>query len=127
MARVKWLLVFLGGGIGSMLRYGLAGAVQARVDGFPWGTLAVNAAGCLVIGLLWGAAEVRGVPAGSQLRLLLFAGLLGGFTTFSSFGLETLLLVETGQWPQALAYAGSSLVGGVVLVGVGLVTARALA
>ena len=109
-----------------MLRYGLAGVVQARFDGFPWGTLAVNAIGCLVIGLLWGAAEARGVPAAAQLRVFAFAGLLGGFTTFSSFGLETLLLLETGQWPQALAYAGASVAGGVVLVAAGLVTARAL-
>lgn len=127
VARVKWLLVFLGGGIGSVLRYALAGAVQARTDGFPFGTLAVNAAGCLAIGLLWGVAEARGVPAGAHARVLIFAGLLGGFTTFSSFGLETLLLVETGRWPEALAYAGASLVGGVTLVAAGLVTARALA
>lgn len=124
---VKWLLVFLGGGVGSMLRYGLAGVVQARFDGFPWGTLAVNALGCLVIGLLWGAAEARGVPEGAHVRVLAFAGLLGGFTTFSSFGLETLLLLETGRWPEALAYASASLLGGVVLVAAGLVTARALA
>jgi fluoride exporter len=96
------LLVALGGALGSALRYG-AGLAAARLlgAGFPWGTLAVNVLGGLAMGVL-------AVRAGSEgLRLLLGVGMLGGFTTFSAFSLETVRLM--GQHPtQAILYAAAS-------------------
>lgn len=92
------LLAGVGGFFGAAARHALGGLVQ-RVCGapaFPWGTLAVNLVGCLLIGLLAGVAEVRG-PLSSEQRVLLFAGLLGGFTTFSAFGHETFELWRAGR------------------------------
>ncbi len=86
------LLVFLGGGIGALLRYGLALAAPG-----PLTTLAINAVGSFAIGLLLAA------PSG-PLRLFLVVGLLGGFTTFSAFSLEALQLWQRGQSALALAY-----------------------
>ncbi len=91
------LLAGLGGFLGAMGRYGLSGIAQ-RWAGSPWfpvGTLVVNALGCLLIGLLAGFAEVRGGLAPARQALLL-AGVLGGFTTFSSFGFETVQLLRDG-------------------------------
>ena len=110
-----------------MLRYGLAGVVEARTGGtFPWGTLGVNWAGCLVIGVLWGLFEARGLHPGSGFRVFLFAGILGGFTTFSSFGLEAVTLAALGRPNAALAYVGASVVVGLALVAAGLALARGL-
>ncbi|MGH0035167.1 MAG: fluoride efflux transporter CrcB [Myxococcota bacterium] len=123
---MKWLLLFAGGGIGAVGRFALALWVDERTSlQFPWGTLAVNAIGCLAIGLLATLADVRGViPPG--LRLFLVAGLLGGFTTFSTFGLETWRMLEAGRWPGAVVYALSSVGVGLLAVVVGVVLARSL-
>ena len=92
------LLVGLGGFVGSAARYTVAGALQSLPTSghFPLGTLGVNVVGCFVIGLLAGWSE--GVPAFSpSVRLLLMTGLLGGFTTFSSFGYETVALLRDSR------------------------------
>jgi CrcB protein len=92
----EWLLVAAGGAIGSVARYGLAGAIQSRsASGFPVGTLVVNVTGCFAIGVLMhvGIAHERATP----LRLLLVTGVLGGYTTYSAFNYETLELVRAGQ------------------------------
>lgn len=103
------LLVALGGGIGSALRWIAAGAVQ-RWSGapFPWGTFAVNAIGSLAIGLVGGLSLERALvpPA---MRVFLMIGVLGGFTTFSAFSFETLELLRDGQWSSAAGYAVGSL------------------
>src|SRR5512143_1918622 len=103
---VKLHLVGAGGFLGSVLRYVAGGAVQAaaRYGHFPWGTLAVNAAGCLLIGLLGGAAETRHVLSQEQ-RLFLITGFLGGFTTFSAYGYETYFLIRVGEPGLAAANA----------------------
>ena len=100
------LLVGAGGFLGSVLRYLAGGAVQAaaRHVHFPWGTLAVNAAGCLLIGLLGGLAATRHVLSPEQ-RLFLITGFLGGFTTFSAYGFETYYLVRVGEPGLAAANA----------------------
>jgi CrcB protein len=118
------LLVMLGGAIGAGLRH-LAGAVAlARLGpGFPWGTLFVNLAGGLLIGLLTGWFVRAG--ANEALRLFLGIGILGGFTTFSAFSLETFLMVERGALGIAAAYAGISVVGSVALLFAGLWLMRA--
>ncbi|HEY5999890.1 MAG TPA: fluoride efflux transporter CrcB [bacterium] len=110
---VKLLLVGTGGFLGSVLRYVAGGAVQAatRYGHFPWGTLAVNAAGCLLIGLLGGAAETRHVLTQEQ-RLFLITGFLGGFTTFSAYGFETYFLIRVGEpWLAAANALGQVALG----------------
>ncbi|GHV90675.1 hypothetical protein AGMMS50268_11780 [Spirochaetia bacterium] len=98
---MNYLLVILGGGIGAVLRYlstqGLGALIKTP---FPAGTLAVNAAGALVIGFLFSIFETHAVPAG--LRLFLITGFLGGYTTFSSYSLETARLMLEGNIPMAL-------------------------
>lgn len=106
-------LVALGGALGSVLRYFGSGLTHSLLPGllFPVGTLAVNVCGALTIGLLGGLAESRHflVP---ELRLFLFTGLLGGFTTFSAFAFESLGLALDGAWPRfALNVAAQILFG----------------
>ena len=121
-----FLLVFLGGGIGSVLRYAVNQASVAALGvAFPWGTLFVNAIGSLVMGALAAWFGLRG--HGSDLaRLFLTAGVLGGFTTFSAFSLDVALLWERGQTAAAAAYAAGSVVCAVGGVFAGLSVTRYL-
>lgn len=114
------LLVGFGGFIGSVLRYLASGYVQqaSKSVDFPYGTLAVNVMGCFAIGFLAQLAESRGVLA-SQSRLFVFVGILGGFTTFSSFGNETLNLARDSQMMNALANVGMNVVIGLLAVWLG--------
>ncbi|MFQ5415567.1 MAG: fluoride efflux transporter CrcB [Myxococcota bacterium] len=123
---MKWLLLFLGGGIGASLRFALATFVDERApETFPWGTFAVNAAGCFAIGLLATFSdEHHWLSPGA--RLFLVAGLLGGFTTFSTYGFETWQLIEDGAAAGALAYAVGSVAVGLVAVVFGALIARQL-
>lgn len=117
---IQVLLVALGGAVGSVARYGVGVAV-ARLFGtaLPWGTLIVNVVGGLAIGLL--AARVG--PAQEDLRLLLGVGLLGGFTTFSTFSLETLRLMEHApHW--AVLYGAASVVLSIAACWAGFVLGR---
>jgi CrcB protein len=110
---VKALWVGVGGFVGSVLRYYLSGLVQewTRRDDFPVGTLAVNVLGCLVIGLLSQLAEDRGAFS-PEARAFVFIGILGGFTTFSSFGNETMNLWRDGQrWLGWLNIAAQLVLG----------------
>ena len=101
------LIVALGGALGSVARYKLSGYIlHHTLDWrFPAGTFAVNVIGCLVAGVLAGLAE-RHELLGPEARLLLFTGILGGFTTFSAFGLETMYLLKRGE----LLVAGANIV-----------------
>jgi len=117
--------VMIGGALGAGGRYLVGGVISARVGGaFPWGTLAVNLAGGLLMGLLFGWLTRGGVGEGA--RLFLGVGVLGGFTTFSAFGLDTLLLIERGQAGLALVYALASVAGAVALTALGVALVRAL-
>jgi fluoride exporter len=123
---MKWWLIFAGGGLGSMLRYAVGLWVEARVGpGFPWGTFAVNISGCFLIGVLATLADEHAwiTPAA---RLALVTGFLGGFTTFSTFGLETWELVEDGLVGFAAANAAASVVVGVAAVVAGVQLTRQL-
>jgi CrcB protein len=113
-------IVGLGGFIGSALRYLVGGWAQSlsKSLGFPYGTLTVNLIGCFVIGFLGELAEGRGMFA-SETRLLVFIGLLGGFTTFSSFGNDTLNLARSGQMINALTNIVVNVVFGLLLVWLG--------
>jgi CrcB protein len=114
------LLVGVGGFIGSVLRYLASGYVQQATKSidFPYGTLAVNVIGCFIIGFLSQLAEERGVFT-SESRLFVFTGFLGGFTTFSSFGNETLNLARDSQMMNALANVGANVVLGLLAVWLG--------
>jgi CrcB protein len=111
------LLVALGGAIGSVARFKLSGWVLQHATNwrFPLGTFAVNVIGCFIAGLLAGMAVKQDVFT-PDARIFLFTGLLGGFTTFSAFGLETLLLFKRGE-------AGVAIANAVVSVAVGLIVA----
>jgi CrcB protein len=93
------LLVGVGGAFGSMARYLCVAAVSRSplLASFPWGTMAVNVVGCFIIGFCGGLAASKQLFAETG-RLFLFTGILGGFTTFSAFGLETVYLMRTSQW-----------------------------
>ena len=122
-----WLLLFTAGGLGAMARYALSGWIQTRAgDSFPWGTLGVNVAGCFAIGLLATTLEERSVLA-PQLRVALLVGLLGGFTTFSTFGLETWRLLAASELGPALANALGSVLGCLAAVALGVILGRWLA
>jgi CrcB protein len=115
------LLVGLGGFIGSVARYKLGGWLLhlTAQEKFPYSTFAVNVVGCLVVGVLAGLAEKHEM-FGPGARLLLFTGLLGGFTTFSAFGLETMFLLRRGEpWTAAL-YVVASVLLGLVAVWLGI-------
>ncbi|MDW4905683.1 fluoride efflux transporter CrcB [Streptomyces sp. ADMS] len=104
---MNWLLVIAGGMVGAPLRYLTDRTIQSRHDTvFPWGTFAVNVTGCLILGLLTGAAP------GPNLQLLLGTGLCGALTTYSTFSYETLRLVEDGVSLFAAANALLSVVAG---------------
>lgn len=123
--------VALGGGIGALLRY-QAGRWMTHLLGpqtmvaFPFATLAVNVVGSLAMGLLAGWLARYGT-GGEQWRLFLGVGVLGGFTTFSSFSLEMMLLIERGQAAQALAYAFISVLAGLTALYIGLIVMKVAA
>jgi CrcB protein len=115
------LLVALGGALGSVARYKLSGWVlHHTIDWrFPAGTFAVNVIGCLVAGVLAGFAERQGAFS-PEARLLLFTGVLGGFTTFSAFGLETMFLLKRGEVLIAGSNIVLSIVAGLLALWLGL-------
>jgi CrcB protein len=121
------ILVGCGGFVGAVLRYGVGGLVHrsAATAGFPFGTLVVNVAGCLLIGAAAAAAETRQL-LGPEARLFLMVGVLGGFTTFSTFGYETLALVRDGEMLRAALNVTVHVVLGLAAVWMGysLIAAR---
>jgi CrcB protein len=122
---VKILLLASGGAIGTILRYYLSGlAYRGSGSVFPWGTLAVNLGGSLVIGFLWGLFETKGMSP--QARNFIFIGILGGFTTFSTFALESFNLVRAGEIRIALTNIIVSNLFGLILVFAGFMSARHL-
>ena len=121
------LLAGIGGFIGSVLRFLLSSFVQQLSNSieFPYGTLAVNLGGCFVIGFLSELAETRGLFT-PESRTLVFIGILGGFTTFSTFSNETLNLLRDGQTITALLNTGVQVAFGLGMVWLGRVVAQAI-
>jgi CrcB protein len=116
-AVLQALLVGSGGFAGAVFRYALGGAVHRFLPlaTFPYGTLAVNLVGCLLIGALSGLAETRQLFA-PELRTFALIGLLGGFTTFSTFGYETVAMARDGEHLRAATNVGLHVVFGLALV-----------
>ena len=117
--------VFIGCGsfIGGAARYLISVAMKTMSKGFPWGTLIVNLVGCLVIGLLWGFFS-RTSSEGNTWALFLMVGVCGGFTTFSTFSKEALIMLQSGNIVGLLSYIGVSVIAGVALVAAGYYLAR---
>lgn len=114
------LLVGLGGALGSIARYLLGGAILHRFPNlkFPLGTFTVNILGCLLIGILAGLAEKRGVLS-PDARLFLITGICGGFTTFSAFAQENVFLLRRAESPTALLYIVASVILGILATWLG--------
>ncbi|MGV3556097.1 MAG: fluoride efflux transporter CrcB [Croceibacterium sp.] len=120
--------VALGGAIGALLRYQTGRWMTHwlgpnTITAFPWATLTVNVVGSLAMGLLAGYLARHG-QGGDQWRLFLGVGVLGGFTTFSAFSLELMLLIERGQAAQGLIYAAVSILAGLAALYIGLILMR---
>lgn len=124
MPVVLW--VALGGGIGAAARYGV-NVWSGRVLGaeFPWHTLIVNVLGCFIMGLLTGLLALK-LNLSQEARAFLTTGILGGFTTFSAFSLDTALLMERKAMLAAGAYAGASVLFSILAVFAGLFLIRAM-
>jgi fluoride exporter len=119
------LLVMLGGALGSLARYGVGlGVAQIFGSTFPLGTLIINISGSFLLGILVSLSGPMAISSGT--RLFLATGLCGGFTTFSTFSVETLNLMEKGSYGLALVYLLGNLMGGILAAWVGFVLARAL-
>jgi CrcB protein len=119
-----YLWVALGGAIGACARYATnVAALKVLPATFPWGTFIVNALGCFLFGILAGLAISRGL-FGPASRAFLLVGVLGGFTTFSSFAFESVELVRTGQAAAAVANTAGQVLAGVFAVWFGLLLTR---
>jgi CrcB protein len=125
---MQYLVIGLGGALGSMSRFGLGSWIDsgAQKTGpiFPWGTIIVNITGCFIIGFIYSISASEGrLMLSSLTRQFIMIGILGGYTTFSSFSLQTLSLAQDGQWGSAAANVALSIV--LCLVGVWLGAALA--
>ena len=117
---MSWLLVFLGAGLGGTLRHGVnLGAARLLGTNFPWSTLIVNVAGGVCMGLLAGWLAFKG-EASQPWRLFLATGVLGGFTTFSAFSLDAMLLYERGDWGGLALYVLASVALSILGLAAGL-------
>jgi CrcB protein len=124
---INTLIVMGGGAVGAALRYHL-GRLAAHLfgAGYPWGTLLANLLGGFAMGVLAGCLA-RSASGGEHFRLLLGVGVLGGFTTFSAFSLETFLMIERGEAMSALLYVLASVIGAVAALAIGLLAVRSIA
>ncbi len=114
-----WVFVAIAGAVGTLLRYGIGGVLARSTGGvFPWETLLINALGSLAIGIIAGLLA-KGALLPPPFRMALMVGLIGGFTTFSTFALEAFRLLEDGRWPAAGAYVLLTNLGGLAAVWAG--------
>ena len=118
MNLINFAWVFLGGGLGSICRYGISLFFNYQTTAFPWATLWANVISCLILGFLVGANSHNLLS--SQTKLLLMTGFCGGFSTFSTFSNENFQLIEGGQSTTALLYVAVSLLAGILCIFAGL-------
>jgi CrcB protein len=125
-ALVRWIFLMVFGAAGTLARYGLDGWIQYRAGpGFPFGTLTVNLLGCFLLGVV-GQFGLNHLSMPPDLRIGLTIRLMGGFTTFSTFGWDSVRMLESGEWARALAYIGGSVFGGLAAMMVGMRAGNAL-
>ena len=117
------LAVGAGGFLGGAARYLVSLAMKGLSKGFPWPTLAVNLVGCLLIGLLWGVFSKNGTE-GTNWALFLTVGLCGGFTTFSTFSKDALMMLQSGNIWGFAGYVAISVIAGIALVALGYFLVR---
>jgi CrcB protein len=122
---VSYLFAALGGALGALARWGVSSSLPHARGTWPWATLLVNLTGCLVIGALLAVLLAR-FPHSPWLRPFLAVGVLGGYTTYSTFAVDVVQLTRAGHGPLAAAYLLASVVGGVLAVVVGLLGGRAV-
>ena len=116
---MTWMSVFLGGGVGSLLRYAIGLSLNSSTRSLPIGTLLVNVLGCFVLGYLMSHESLTSRLT-EPVRLGITTGALGGFTTFSTFGVESVLLYQNGQLAYGTLYVTVSLFGGLVAAYIGM-------
>jgi len=121
---VVYALAALGGVLGALARWGVATALPHPSGGWPWATLLVNVTGCLLIGVLLAVLLAR-FPSSPWLRPFLATGVLGGYTTYSTFAVDTIALVDAGRPALAVGSVVASVLGGVLAVVAGLLVGRA--
>jgi len=120
---LKYILLATGGAIGTILRYSMSGLTYRIVNSvFPWGTIVVNLTGSFAIGLLWGFFEIQNIS--SNMRNFIFIGILGGFTTFSTYALESLNLFRDGEIKLAMTNLLISNICGLLLVFAGFILSK---
>ena len=117
------LFIGCGSFIGGAARYIISVTMKTMSKAFPWGTLAVNLVGCLVIGLLWGFFS-KNSSESSSWALFMIVGICGGFTTFSTFSKEALMMLQAGNFMSLLAYVTISFIAGIALVAAGYYLVR---
>ena len=119
------IYIAIGGAAGAMLRYSISGYIFRNSDGLlPWGTIAVNLIGCFVIGFLWNIFE--NFTSSPNTRAFIFIGILGAFTTFSTFGIESFYLLKDGEIKLGIINILISNVGGIGLVAIGYILSKYL-
>ena len=123
---IGYVAAALGGALGALARWGLTETFPADGGSWPWATLVINVCGCLALGLLLGLVFVRS-PGSPWLRPFLGTGVLGGFTTYSAFAVETVQLTDAGRPGLAAGYVLVSMAGGVAAAALGLLVGRAAA
>ena len=124
---MAWVAVAFGGALGSVLRHGVNRLTASRWTSFPVGTVVVNLSGCFVIGLLAGLIATKRLSLPFYAREFVFVGILGGFTTFSTFSLETVWLAQQGYAGRAAAYVALSLALSLAAMAAGLLVGRGVA
>ena len=107
---MTWLLVFIGGGLGSLLRFAIGKLIVFKGLGFPWGTFISNILACLLFGLIY--LTLTKIPKNDWMQPLLLVGFCGGFSTFSTFSFENIQLIQQGNWSIATINISLSLIIG---------------
>ena len=120
---IYFLLVFIGGGLGSLLRYAIGLIIRPMSQQFPYATLIANAIGCLLLGLILGFLSTRSSVSNTQ-NILLAVSFCGGLTTFSTFTLENMRFIEQGQLSNFFIYTIGSFIMGIVCIYLGMLLHR---